>query len=454
MITGRQIFAASLFALCPLNSLGVDFSFTGSSKEIIPLSPDKNSGLEKIFVAYDTSELSGMVISGVAADVTVSKYSNLGGGFSMPVSFSIIDGNAVVDSPEGNVGYIVESAGRTTCVWLVNYLPYKFSVSAVRADDAQECENTRIMVEGSGAPIHYYSIDGRQCELSRDIAVSYYNLEWSEESESFAQVTVDKQLNHLSNPVILTPPLYCSSVIDISGDRFLKQWGMETSLESSAVQPNGLEVMTSATQTNAVDDDPDSDASNMINSDTQGLGGSAPADFSFKAWTTDAVIHNEWQIASDQNFEYIDYRFNEQNLDYTFTEEGTYYVRFVGSNSDGSCEAVGETYTIGIGSSDLRIPNAFTPNEDGVNDVWKVGYRSLISFNCTIFDRYGNQIYKFSDPTQGWDGKHKGKYVKPGVYFYVIEAKGADGKEYKRGGDINIIKSKRYSNSSSASPVQ
>jgi len=161
------------------------------------------------------------------------------------------------------------------------------------------------------------------------------------------------------------------------------------------------------------------------------------------------VIHNEWQIARDQDFEHIDYRFNEQNLDYTFTEEGTYYVRFMGSNADGSCETAGETYTVGIGSSDLRIPNAFTPNEDGVNDVWKVAYRSLLEFSCTIFDRYGNELFHFKDPTQGWDGKYKGKYVKPGVYFYVIEAKGADGTRYKKGGDINLIRSKRYSNTSS-----
>ena len=45
--------------------------------------------------------------------------------------------------------------------------------------------------------------------------------------------------------------------------------------------------------------------------------------------------------------------------------------------------------------------------------------------------------------TKGWDGKYKGKYVKPGVYYYVIEAKGADGKEYKKKGDINILRSTR-----------
>ena len=59
------------------------------------------------------------------------------------------------------------------------------------------------------------------------------------------------------------------------------------------------------------------------------------------------------------------------------------------------------------------------------------------------FDRYGNKMIEFDDPSKGWDGKYKGKYVKPGVYYYVIEAKGADGKEYKKKGDINILRSTR-----------
>lgn len=430
--------------VCPLLQ-AVNVSFNGSSKKVISVVPEKNTGLENVFVAYDCSEISEMIVSGVDPNSSVTKYSNLGGGYAEPVASSFEGGRLVISNPEGDTGYIINDNGRNRCFWLVNYMNHRLVLTSADADAVQECDNTRIVISGSGDAIHYFSIDGRQCELSRDIKLSYMNLEWDEESESFLQHDVTKDLPHLTNTVLLTPPLFCNSTVYISGDTFLEQWGIGVEIESPLIMANGLNVKTKAVQTNAPDEsDTEADASNMINTDTQGLGGSAPADFSFMALTTDAVIHNEWQIAADQNFEYIDYRFNEQNLDYSFTEEGTYYVRFVGSNSDGTCETYGETYTIGIGSSDLRIPNAFTPNEDGINDVWKIGYRSLLSFHCTIFDRYGNELYRFSDPTQGWDGKYKGKYVKPGVYFYVIEAKGADGKKYKKGGDINIIKSKKY----------
>ena len=57
-----------------------------------------------------------------------------------------------------------------------------------------------------------------------------------------------------------------------------------------------------------------------------------------------------------------------------------------------------------------------------------------------IFNRYGTQLFYFDNPEDGWDGKYNGKLVPPGVYFYVIEAKGSDGKQYKKGGDINILR--------------
>lgn len=147
-------------------------------------------------------------------------------------------------------------------------------------------------------------------------------------------------------------------------------------------------------------------------------------------------------MATDEEFENITYRINEQDFNYTFTEEGTVYVRFIGSNSDGSCEAVGDTYTVSIGASELQIPNAFSPNDDGINDMWKVSYRSLLDFHCWIFDRNGHQLFEFTDPSSGWDGKHNGKTVSPGVYYYVITATGSDGKRYKQSGDINIIRYK------------
>ena len=51
-------------------------------------------------------------------------------------------------------------------------------------------------------------------------------------------------------------------------------------------------------------------------------------------------------------------------------------------------------------------------------------------------------MFYFDSPDQGWDGKYRGKYVDPGVYYYVIEAKGAYNKKMKLKGHINILRPK------------
>lgn len=426
----------------------VTVSVIGSSKDAITVSPENSTGLNAVIVVYNTAEVEELSFSGVdATSAKVQMFSNMGGGYAQEIPFSTVNGNVRISHPQGDMGYIVSDHATSYYFWLVNYADKVFKINSVAAYPEQECENTKIEVNGEGAPIHYYSINGRQCTLGRGIKAIYQNLVWDEDQKMYYTEEQSKTFESLSNPLTINPPLYCNSTVTVTGDKFLEQWGIASSAESSLIQANGVDAKTEAVQTNVNEEE----GSNMIASDGGMLGGSAPADFTFYAYPTDAVIHDEWQMADDPNFEYIKYRFYERDLNYTFNEEGKYYVRYVGSNADGSCTVEGDTYEIGIGASDLRIPNAFSPDGDGVNDVWKVGYRSLIEFKCWIFDRNGRQLCYFDRPEQGWDGTSHGKTVGPGVYYYVIEAKGADGKKYKKGGDINIIKYRKIGNSNSSS---
>lgn len=111
--------------------------------------------------------------------------------------------------------------------------------------------------------------------------------------------------------------------------------------------------------------------------------------------------------------------------------------------STATCQAYSETFTINIGEPRLEAPNVFSPGTSpGVNDEWKVAYKSIVSFKCWIFNKWGVQMFYFDSPDQGWDGKYRGKYVDPGVYYYVIEAKGANNKKMKLKGHINILRPK------------
>lgn len=98
--------------------------------------------------------------------------------------------------------------------------------------------------------------------------------------------------------------------------------------------------------------------------------------------------------------------------------------------------------TVTISESQLQMPNAFSPNGDGINDIYKAksGYQSLVEFHGYIFNRWGQKLFEWRDPADGWDGTYKGKPVKDGVYFCLVKAKGADGKEYNIKRDVNLLR--------------
>lgn len=151
-------------------------------------------------------------------------------------------------------------------------------------------------------------------------------------------------------------------------------------------------------------------------------------------------------MADSHRREFTDIIVSETDPDftYTFREAGNFFARFTAANADGSCLYVSDTYNVSIGESRLSCPNAFSPGDsEGVNDEWKVSYRSLVEFECHIFNRWGVHLATLTDPSQGWDGRYKGRLVDPGAYYYVVKARGADGKSYNLGGDINIIRRKR-----------
>lgn len=105
-----------------------------------------------------------------------------------------------------------------------------------------------------------------------------------------------------------------------------------------------------------------------------------------------------------------------------------------------------EPFSITIAESSLEVPNAFSPNGDGINDYYNVyNAKSLISFSAAIFNRWGQKLYSWGldevgCENCGWDGTYKGNPVKAGVYYVVVKAKGADGIEYDFRKDVNLLR--------------
>jgi gliding motility-associated-like protein len=89
---------------------------------------------------------------------------------------------------------------------------------------------------------------------------------------------------------------------------------------------------------------------------------------------------------------------------------------------------------------EVYIPNTFTPNGDGKNDIFKVYNNYLKSLSMKIFNQWGELIYSNTDITKGWDGTSKGKLQPMGVYIYVVNVVLQDGTVVNKRGSINVIR--------------
>jgi gliding motility-associated-like protein len=91
--------------------------------------------------------------------------------------------------------------------------------------------------------------------------------------------------------------------------------------------------------------------------------------------------------------------------------------------------------------NDYFIPNAFSPNGDGHNDVFKLtGYVQLKSFSMVIYNRWGEIVFKTDNPESGWDGKYQNTYVPIGEYMYTIMLEEPDGTVFERKGMLLIVR--------------
>ena len=89
----------------------------------------------------------------------------------------------------------------------------------------------------------------------------------------------------------------------------------------------------------------------------------------------------------------------------------------------------------------FAVPNAFTPNQDGKNDVFRPFITQIVTgYKMTIFNRWGELVFATDIPSKGWDGMYKGYLQPPGTYVYVILFNDFDGLPVSLKGTLNLIK--------------
>jgi len=120
---------------------------------------------------------------------------------------------------------------------------------------------------------------------------------------------------------------------------------------------------------------------------------------------------------------------------------GTYVVTETVTDAAGCTSTYTQTIVVTDLPSWIVIPNIFTPNGDGTNDIFKVNTQGITSFEARIYDRWGIELAELQAKDAGWDGRtNAGLPVVDGTYYYIIHAKGDDSKNYDMKGFFMLMR--------------
>lgn len=131
---------------------------------------------------------------------------------------------------------------------------------------------------------------------------------------------------------------------------------------------------------------------------------------------------------------------NDCDFEYAFTEAGRQSVTQIVTNEYGCRSSV--TGYINVGGLLFFAPNAFTPNFDGINDVWLPETTGISEYHIQVFDRWGTIIFESNDPEQAWLGQIRGgdHFAENGLYYYQVKLRNLVDESFDFKGHIVIVR--------------
>jgi gliding motility-associated-like protein len=130
----------------------------------------------------------------------------------------------------------------------------------------------------------------------------------------------------------------------------------------------------------------------------------------------------------------------EKDPSHTYNDTGTYNIVLYAYNILNCLDSFSLKVTIKTEFA-FYIPNAFSPNANGVNDVFNGKGVCISKFEFLVFNRWGEIIFKSTDKYKGWNGRtHNGEYAQIGVYAYVFNITDYNGVNYQYIGRVSLIK--------------
>lgn len=335
--------------------------------------------------------------------------------------------SGTLTNAESDKGYYLSTDGNPTgkYVWIVDYSKETSQFETLTVpEESAGCDYVSLLFTDKAPDAYYYTPAGIAVPILRKYGVTYQTVN----TEDYTTMEVTEEL-----PASKRIPAPLTDTSFKVFDMYAQQLDIEVSIDSETYR--AIAVHASATEEIEA-----READNEISGEAGTY--SAPMRATFTASSNEPVAaFFVWTVyKTDQSETDPIIRYTDKTLRHTFEESGTYRVSLDVSDRTSQCFYPTISFEYQIVESFIEVPNAFSPGASpGVNDEFKVAYRSLSKFKAVIINRWGQKLFEWTDPAQGWDGRFGGKLVPSGVYFYIIEWEGADGRKGVKKGDINIL---------------
>jgi len=152
--------------------------------------------------------------------------------------------------------------------------------------------------------------------------------------------------------------------------------------------------------------------------------------------TSEGENQNKWQWAINDGKNTNSF---SENTSCFFEDAGNYAVAFLVRNSWGCWDTIVKSIEVAL-DFNVYIPNAFTPNEDGLNDVFFPVMRGVKRYELQIFNRWGELIFSTSSPDRNWDGTLQGEPCPQGIYNYKLNVLNNKSQEMNYNGVITLYR--------------
>jgi gliding motility-associated-like protein len=128
-----------------------------------------------------------------------------------------------------------------------------------------------------------------------------------------------------------------------------------------------------------------------------------------------------------------------EHTSYYFDESGIYPVAMVVKSDKGCSDTIVKLITVRPDFG-VYIPNAFTPDDNGNNELFYPVTRNIKLLKFSVFDRWGEMLFSTTDPGTGWDGTFRGQPCKQDVYHWILEVSGKEGENKKMNGSVTLLR--------------